>query len=56
MFCLTARPDRGILWREEQKVPAILDILTSISSVHFCRGGHVSMTFFVFFFFKSPQP
>lgn len=49
MYCLTARPDRGSLWREEQKVPAILDILRSISSVHFCRGGHVSIVGFFFF-------
>lgn len=46
MFCLTARLDRGSLWREEQKVLAILDVLRSISSVHFCRGGHVSMALF----------
>lgn len=34
MFCLTARLDRGSLWREEQKVLAILDVLRSISSVY----------------------
>lgn len=45
MFCLTARPERRSVWIEEQKVPAVLDILRSISSVHFCRGGHESMTF-----------
>lgn len=43
VFCLTARLDRGSLWREEQKVLAVLDALRSISSVHFRRGGHVSV-------------
>lgn len=46
VFSLTARLDRGSLWIAKQKVLSILDVLRSISSVHFCRGGHVSMTFF----------